>query len=155
MKWGWDDVNESAKIVFLPQNMCAKIILLHHLTSRFITMFNFSILILLWPYFAWFWVKLGRIPEGFPSFWVKTLCSIKRLQEEEELCCWKANFWETLEISVLLLNPLVVGICNRRRCPCLRCRPGYQPVRRPWQCCPTCQRIRMWWSRKWLEKKSG
>ena len=31
--------------------------------------------------------KLGRIPEEGPSFRVETLCSIKRLLEDEELCC--------------------------------------------------------------------
>ena len=32
--------------------------------------------------------KLGRIPEESPSFRVETSCSIKRLLEDEELCCW-------------------------------------------------------------------
>ena len=31
--------------------------------------------------------KLGRIPEEGPSFRVETSCSIKRLLEDEELCC--------------------------------------------------------------------
>ena len=31
---------------------------------------------------------LGRIPEEGPSFRVETSCSIKRLLEDEELCCW-------------------------------------------------------------------
>ena len=33
--------------------------------------------------------KLGRIPEEGPSFRVETSCSIKRLLEDEELCCWR------------------------------------------------------------------
>ena len=32
--------------------------------------------------------KLGHIPEEGPSFRVETSCSIKRLLEDEELCCW-------------------------------------------------------------------
>ena len=44
--------------------------------------------------------KLGRIPEEGPSFRVETSCSIKRLLEDEELCCWTCNrslgrFWKT------------------------------------------------------------
>ena len=36
--------------------------------------------------------KLGHTPEEGPSLRVETSCSIKRLLEDEELCCWASTF---------------------------------------------------------------
>ena len=43
--------------------------------------------------------KLGRIPEEGPSFRVETSCSIKRLLEDEELCCLLRLSQRSTELS--------------------------------------------------------
>ena len=62
--------------------------------------------------------KLGRIPEECPSFRVETSCSIKRLLEDEELCCCydvTSRAWRRLECSLSRSRSWALSFQNTRQ----------------------------------------